>query len=89
MEIDAAVKILLSLKADFKNVTGKDWKPGVMPSPAGQTASNKGIGDKCCKSEGVENTGKADELNDKIQTQGNKVRELKSKKADKVRKSTS
>lgn len=30
--IDSEVKTLLSLKADYKNLTGKDWKPGATPS---------------------------------------------------------
>ena len=79
-EIDAEVKILLSLKTEYKNVTGKDWKPGVTPP----TAENRGSGDRCGKSQGEGNSQQAEELNTKIQTQGNKVRELKSKKADKV-----
>ena len=34
-EIDAAVKVLLDLKMQFKTVTGQDWKPGmVFPEPA-------------------------------------------------------
>ena len=31
-EIDAAVKLLLSLKADFKAATGSDWKPAAAPA---------------------------------------------------------
>ncbi|NP_001080533.1 tryptophanyl-tRNA synthetase 1 S homeolog [Xenopus laevis] len=31
-EIDAAVKLLLALKVDYKNVTGQDYKPGVPPA---------------------------------------------------------
>ena len=26
-QVDEAVKVLLALKADYKSVTGKDWKP--------------------------------------------------------------
>merc|ERR1719341_2256119 len=34
-EIDAAVKKLLALKADYKAATGSDWKAGTAPAPAG------------------------------------------------------
>lgn len=33
-EIDEAVKVLLVLKAEYKNVTGSEWKPGVAPPAA-------------------------------------------------------
>ena len=34
-EVDAAVKVLLDLKSQFKAVTGQDWKPGLaFPEPA-------------------------------------------------------
>jgi len=32
-EIDEAVKKLLAVKAEYKAVTGSDWKPGVAPPP--------------------------------------------------------
>ena len=84
-DVEAAVKILLSLKADYKNVTGQDWKPAVAPSAAGQkTAGNKGGNNKSGQSRGMENSQEAGEVNAEIQKQGNIVRELKSKKADKV-----
>merc|ERR1719225_2029086 len=39
-EIEAAVKKLLALKADFKAASGLDWKPGMtVPEPAGKAAS--------------------------------------------------
>ena len=31
-EVDAAVKLLLQLKADFKAATGNDWKPAAAPA---------------------------------------------------------
>ena len=65
-EIDAAVKTLLSLKADYKTATGQEWKPGTVPQQT--TAPSSGSSD----------------LNDKIAAQGDKVRELKAKKAPKV-----
>nr|CAD7393466.1 unnamed protein product [Timema cristinae] len=62
--VEAEVKELLSLKADYKVVTGETWKPGakapdIMASPSEA------------------------ELADKVATQGDKVRKLKSEKADK------
>jgi hypothetical protein len=33
-EIDEAVKVLLVLKAEYKTVTGIDWKPGSTPPAA-------------------------------------------------------
>merc|ERR1711874_721808 len=33
-EIDEAVKKLLAVKAEYKALTGSDWKPGVAPPPA-------------------------------------------------------
>ena len=64
-DIDSAVAELLALKNKFKEVTGKDWKPGMTPAP--------NAGDS-----------KGDAINDQITEQGNKVRDLKGKKADKA-----
>lgn len=39
--VDAAVKTLLSLKADYKTATGTEWKPGcVPPATTVETVSN-------------------------------------------------
>ena len=38
--VDEAVKVLLALKADYKSVTGKDWKPGAH-IPAAQEQSKE------------------------------------------------
>ena len=59
-DIDAAVKMLLTLKAELKSATGKDFKPG------GHIAKNL--------------TKQADDLDNQITVQGNKVRDLKSAK---------
>ena len=70
--IDGAVKVLLELKGKYKEATGKDWKPGAhkpaAPAPSAAPQSS----------------GNADQLNDSITEQGNKVRQLKSDKADKA-----
>ncbi|XP_017469914.1 PREDICTED: bifunctional glutamate/proline--tRNA ligase [Rhagoletis zephyria] len=68
-EIDTQVKALLDLKAKFKALTGNEWKPVDVVSPSAPQSKN---------SSGVE------EVLKKINTQGDKVRQLKSQKADKV-----
>ena len=68
--VKTAVDVLLSLKAKFKSETGLDWKPGMKP-PAPVEAASSGADD-------------GDKLNEDITEQGNKVRDLKSKKADKA-----
>ena len=70
--IDAAVKTLLALKADYKKATGKDWKPGA--TPPGAAAAPAASGGKS-----------AQDLDKEITDAGNKVRQLKSDKAAKVR----
>ena len=72
-EIDAAVKQLLHLKATFKSSFGVEWGPNVASSltPAADTT----------------NTATATEevsLSNQIKECGDKVRDLKAKKADKV-----
>lgn len=68
-EIDAAVKVLLSLKGDYKTLTGTDWKPEATTqstsAPVSQTVDSNSI-------------------HDRIVAQGEKVRDLKSKKATKL-----
>ena len=67
-DIDAAVKSLLALKAEYKSATGKDWKPG-QAAPVTTTTPVA-----------MATNG----LTDKIAEQGNKVRDLKAAKANKV-----
>ena len=84
------MKILLALKADYKKATGKDWKPGDTPAPGTQMHENKGGSAMSGKNQGAggdctdQNSPEAQALKAKIDTQGNKVRELKSSGADKV-----
>lgn len=79
--IDLEVKALLSLKADYKTLTGKDWKPGTVASAPTTTTPPE-------KQKNKENmapaTDKTQELTDKITAQGNVVRDLKTKKAAKA-----
>jgi bifunctional glutamyl/prolyl-tRNA synthetase len=74
-EIDSAVKVLLDLKAQYKKATGSDWKPGAAPAPVSAPAKPAAEVPKA--------TGGAGEVNEKIVSQGNLVRDLKAKKAGK------
>ncbi|GBP12819.1 hypothetical protein EVAR_6138_1 [Eumeta japonica] len=66
--IDAEVKTLLALKAEFKKETGKDWTPNAQTSPQPVMNGNN----------------KEHALAADVAKQGDVVRELKTKKADKV-----
>merc|ERR1711874_19577 len=68
--IDAAVKELLALKAEYKALAGKDWKPSA-EAP------------KNVKSEKEPSKEEVD-IDKKIKEQGDKVRQLKGDKADKA-----
>ncbi|CAG9813214.1 unnamed protein product [Phaedon cochleariae] len=68
--IDAAVKSLLSLKAEYKTLTGKDWTPGA-PSPAITSQQTNPSLDEST-------------ILQRISAQGEKVRDLKAKKAEKA-----
>jgi len=85
-EVDAAVKVLLSLKAEFKAATGKDWKP---PSPAevAQAAKVKGgspapVAKAASPAPAL--SAPAAEVDAKIKAQGDIVRKLKADKAEKA-----
>ncbi|KAM6083767.1 bifunctional glutamate/proline--tRNA ligase isoform 3-T3 [Theristicus caerulescens] len=76
-EIDEAVKLLLSLKADYKEKTGQDYKPGHPPVAQGalpQASSTVPSGP---------DTPEAKALFSKVALQGDEVRKLKSEKAEK------
>ena len=73
-EVDREVKILLQLKVDFKNLTGKEWKPNMKPE-VNNVSVNGGSGDVSASK---------DILVAKVTEQGNVVRDLKAKKAAKV-----
>ncbi|XP_046823712.1 bifunctional glutamate/proline--tRNA ligase [Vespa crabro] len=70
--IDQEVKILLNLKSEYKTATGQEWKPD-----KSQTNSSE----LCTKSENKEFTNE-DKISVEIQTQGDKIRQLKSSKAE-------
>nr|CAB3243111.1 bifunctional glutamate/proline--tRNA ligase [Phallusia mammillata] len=74
--VDAAVKLLLSLKADYKKLSGKDYKP---PSQSKSTNQTKNTPAKPAMEESAE----SQNISEKIVEQGNVVRKLKSEKAEK------
>ena len=75
------MKTLLSLKAQYKEATGKEWKAGqnitsaaaAKPAAAKPAATTAAVG------------GDASSLNEQITRQGDKIRDLKAAKASKVR----
>ncbi|KAM7173132.1 bifunctional glutamate/proline--tRNA ligase isoform 2-T2 [Macrochelys suwanniensis] len=77
-KVDEAVKLLLSLKAEYKEKTGQDYKPGHLPatpiSASPQTMSTEISGP---------DTPEAKALFNKVACQGEEVRKLKAGKAEK------
>ncbi|KAM5238586.1 bifunctional glutamate/proline--tRNA ligase isoform 2-T2 [Ctenodactylus gundi] len=74
-EVDAAVKQLLALKADYKEKTGQDYKPGAPPAAGEQRlSSTASVGAPESKS-----------LYDRVAAQGEVVRKLKAEKAPKAK----
>uniref|UniRef100_A0A4W5L7W9 Glutamyl-prolyl-tRNA synthetase 1 n=1 Tax=Hucho hucho TaxID=62062 RepID=A0A4W5L7W9_9TELE len=75
-QMDAAVKHLLSLKAEYKQVTGQDYKPGMAPatSPAPVQAS---------PAPQAQSSSSVKALFSQVSHQGELVRKLKSEKAPK------
>ncbi|XP_062346422.1 bifunctional glutamate/proline--tRNA ligase isoform X2 [Cinclus cinclus] len=76
-QIDEAVKLLLSLKADYKEKTGQEYKPGHPPAAQEalpQTSNTVPSGP---------DTPEAKALFSKVALQGDEVRKLKAEKADK------
>ena len=70
---------MLALKAEFKSVSGKDWSPNVVPAAAAAAAAAPAATEKSSSGTDI------DILNSQIKTAGDKVRDLKAKKAEKVR----
>lgn len=73
-DIDKAVKQLLALKAEYKEKTGQEYKPGNPPASVTEQSSKP------------ETSGTLDSkaLYDKVAEQGEVVRKLKAEKAPKV-----
>ncbi|KAL3222901.1 hypothetical protein MRX96_028331 [Rhipicephalus microplus] len=73
LEVDAKVQVLLSLKAEFKKLSGKDWQPTSAPPVAKQSNPHPP----------AQNSASVTDLDKSIQAQGDKVRKLKAEKASK------
>ncbi|XP_019405038.1 PREDICTED: bifunctional glutamate/proline--tRNA ligase isoform X5 [Crocodylus porosus] len=77
-KVDEAVRLLLSLKAEYKEKTGQDYKPGHPPA-AQISASPQATSTETSGSD----TPEAKALYDKVALQGEVVRKLKAEKAEK------
>uniref|UniRef100_A0A3Q4GM48 Glutamyl-prolyl-tRNA synthetase 1 n=1 Tax=Neolamprologus brichardi TaxID=32507 RepID=A0A3Q4GM48_NEOBR len=78
-QVDAAVKQLLALKAEYKQNTGKDYKPGLQaPATSAQTQTQASSASTQSNS-----SPQAQELFSQVSQQGDLVRKLKSEKAPK------
>uniref|UniRef100_A0AAX7TPG3 WHEP-TRS domain-containing protein n=1 Tax=Astatotilapia calliptera TaxID=8154 RepID=A0AAX7TPG3_ASTCA len=78
-QVDAAVKQLLALKAEYKQNTGKDYKPGLQaPATPAQTQTQASSASTQSNS-----SLQAQELFSQVFQQGDLVRKLKSEKAPK------
>ena len=79
-QIDAAVKQLLALKAEFKKLTGQDYKPGMAPPISSSSAPSPATTTSSSSSSSSSPSG----LYERVSQQGDVVRKLKSEKAPKV-----
>ncbi len=79
-QVDAAVKQLLALKSEFKQLTGQEYKPGIAPATSAQaqksSAPTPAEGSPSPASTGCPFT--------RVAEQGEVVRKLKAEKAPKV-----
>lgn len=75
-QVDAAVKQLLALKAEYKQQTGQDYKPGLAPASPAQTQASSAPTQS-------NSSPQAQELFSQVAQQGELVRKLKSEKAPK------
>lgn len=71
-QVDAAVKQLLALKAQYKELTGREYKPGAAPAQKAAVPAQS----SCAPA--------AADLHQKVAAQGDLVRKLKAEKAPKV-----
>ncbi|XP_038616889.1 bifunctional glutamate/proline--tRNA ligase [Tachyglossus aculeatus] len=84
-QVDAAVKVLLSLKAEYKEKTGQEYKPGNPPaaSPLCTSSSPSLTPSPPCNSAAFSNSADSRAYYDKVAEQGEVVRRLKAEKASK------
>uniref|UniRef100_A0A673K0V5 proline--tRNA ligase n=1 Tax=Sinocyclocheilus rhinocerous TaxID=307959 RepID=A0A673K0V5_9TELE len=80
-QTDAAVKQLLALKAEYKQVTGQEYKPGVPPAGASPSAPAQPAATTPAVSDSSDSSPKA--IYDRVSQQGDLVRKLKTEKAPK------
>ncbi|TRY57801.1 hypothetical protein DNTS_027639 [Danionella cerebrum] len=84
-QVDAAVKQLLSLKAEYKQQTGQEYKPGSPPSSAGAPVQSNPAPPQSGSSQPQSSSSpQAQALFTDIAQQGEQVRRLKSEKAPKA-----
>lgn len=74
-KIDAAVKQLLTLKEEYKQATGQDYKPGAAPAQKTTAPTQSSTNPAAPAASG---------LYEKVAEQGEMVRKLKAEKAPKV-----
>ncbi|KAK6307648.1 hypothetical protein J4Q44_G00227960 [Coregonus suidteri] len=74
-QVDAAVKQLLDLKAEYKQATGQDYKPGITPAPAAAPAP--------VQSTQAPTATSGSGIYEHVTQQGDLVRKLKTEKAPK------
>ncbi|XP_034967252.1 bifunctional glutamate/proline--tRNA ligase isoform X1 [Zootoca vivipara] len=77
-KVDEAVKLLLSLKAEYKEKTGQDYKPGQLPAPQAHALNHPAS----TETSGPDSA-EAKALFNKVALQGEEVRKLKAEKAEK------
>ncbi|XP_032538064.1 bifunctional glutamate/proline--tRNA ligase isoform X3 [Chiroxiphia lanceolata] len=82
-KIDEAVKILLSLKAEYKQKTGQEYKPGNPPSAPPCISSSALPSSVCCSNLATCSLVDGKALYDNVAQQGEVVRRLKAEKASK------
>lgn len=78
-QVDAAVKQLLALKAEYKQVTGQEYKPGAAPAPSSPAPAP-------ASTPAPASAPAASGIYEKVAAQGEVVRKLKTEKAPKVKK---
>ncbi|XP_064020605.1 bifunctional glutamate/proline--tRNA ligase isoform X2 [Pogoniulus pusillus] len=82
-QIDEAVKILLNLKAEYKQKTGQEYKPGNPPSAPACAFSAMLPSSECCNNLAPCSLVDGKALYDNVAEQGEVVRRLKAEKASK------
>jgi len=90
-DVQKEVDLLLKLKKEFLAATGQEWKPDAQPTAVASGSKEKQSAPKeepvkaTPAPGGVTPSGEAEELKAKIEAQGNRVRQLKTSGASKVK----